>query len=86
MQNDHKPFQTTNSFHLAGLIPIAGQPLDYKMDFPDCMMPISQNYTLIEHAVYECAMAGCETIWLICNDDIAPLIRYRVGDSIQDPV
>tara|TARA_Y100001970_G_C14255091_1_gene874701 strand:- start:1453 stop:2370 length:918 start_codon:yes stop_codon:yes gene_type:complete len=86
MQNDKKPFQTTTAFHLAGIVPIAGQPLDFKMDFPDCMMPISQNYTLVEHAVYECAMAGCETIWLICNDDIAPLIRYRVGDYIQDPV
>jgi hypothetical protein len=86
MQNDQKPFQTTNAFHLAGIIPIAGQPLDYEMDFPDCMMPISKNYTLIEHAVYECAMAGCETIWLVCNDDVAPLIRHRVGDYIVDPV
>ena len=86
MQIDEKPFQTSNSFHLAGIVPIAGQPLDYEMDFPDCMMPIAKNYTLVEHAVYECAMAGCETIWLICNDDIAPLIRHRIGDYIQDPV
>lgn len=86
MQVDEKPFQSKNAFHLAGIVPIAGQPLDYSMDFPDCMMPISENYTLIEHAVYECAMAGCETIWLICNDDIAPIIRYRVGDYIEDPV
>ena len=86
MEIDSKPFQTTASFHLAGVVPIAGQMLDYELDFPDCMMPISQNYTLVEHAVYECAMAGCETIWLVCNDDIAPLIRYRIGDYIQDPV
>ena len=31
-------------------------------------------------------MAGCETIWLICNDDIAPIIRYRIGDHVYDPV
>jgi len=86
MQNDTKPFPTTTAFHLAGIIPIAGQPLDFKLDFPDCMLPISENYTLIEHAIYECAMAGCETIWLICNDDIAPIIRHRIGDYIQDPV
>ncbi len=86
MENDSKPFQTTVSFHLAGIIPVAGQPLDFNLDTPDCLMPIAPNYTLIEHAVYECAMAGCETIWLICNDDVAPLIRYRVGDYIQDPV
>ena len=86
MEIDEKPFQSKNAFHLAGIIPVAGQPLDYRLDFPDCMMPISSNYTLIEHAVYECAMAGCETIWIICNDDVAPIIRYRVGDYIEDPV
>ena len=36
-------------------------------------MPIAPNYTLLENAVYECAWAGCETIWIICNDDVAPL-------------
>ena len=86
MQIDEKPFHSKNAFHLAGIIPVAGQPLDYELDFPDCMMPISQNYTLIEHAVYECAMAGCETIWIVCNDDASPMIRYRVGDYIEDPV
>ena len=86
MELDEKPFHSENSFHLAGIIPIAGQPLDYNMDWPDCMMPIAPNYTMIEAAVYECAMAGCETIWMVCNDDISPLIRYRIGDYVEDPV
>ncbi len=86
MEYDDKPFQTTFAFHLAGIIPISGQSLDYKLHHPDCMMPVSQNYTLIEHSIYECAMAGCETIWLICNDDIAPVIRHTVGDYVYDPV
>ena len=34
----------------------------------------------------EAAFAGCDTIWIICNDDIAPIVRYRVGDYIQDPI
>jgi len=83
---DEKPFHSENTFHLAGIIPIAGQPLDYNMDWPDCMMPIAPNYTMIESAVYECAMAGCETIWLVCNDDMAPLVRHRIGDYVEDPV
>ena len=86
MEHDAKPFQTQASFHLAGIIPIAGQPLDFESDLPDCMMPINKNYTLVEHAVYECALAGCDTIWLVCNDDIAPIVRYRIGDYVQDPV
>jgi hypothetical protein len=41
---------------------------------------------MIEAAVIEAAFAGCDTIWIVCNDDIAPMVRYRIGDFIQDPV
>jgi hypothetical protein len=51
-----------------------------------CLLPIAQDYTMIEAAVVECAFAGCDTIWIVCNDDISPLVRYRVGDFIQDPI
>ena len=74
------------AFHLAGIIPVAGQPLDFKMDWSDCLMPIAPNYTAVESAVYECAVAGCETIWIVCNDDTSPLIRHRIGEYIFDPV
>ena len=49
-------------------------------------MPVAVDYTAIEAAVVEAAMAGCKTIWIVCNDDIAPIVRYRVGDFIQDPL
>ena len=32
-----------------------------------------------------CAYAGCDTIWIVCNDDTAPLLRHRIGDYIEDP-
>ena len=56
------------------------------MDWHDCLMPIAPDYTMVEHAVYECAWAGCETIWVACHADMEPLIRHRLGDYIQDPV
>ncbi len=56
------------------------------MDWHDCLMPIAPDYTMIEHAVLECAWAGCETIWLACHADMEPLVRHRLGDYIQDPV
>ena len=49
------------------------------------MQPIGKNYLAIERAVWECACVGSETIWIICHDDMQPLIRYRLGDYIQDP-
>jgi len=72
--------------HLAGIIPVAGQPLNFNMPWHDCLMPISCDYLAIERAVVECAYAGCETIWIVCNDDMQPLIRYRLGEYVQDPV
>ena len=76
----------TNAFHLAGVIPVAGQDLDFNMPWHDCLMPIAQNYLAVERAVVECAYAGCETIWVVCHDDMQPLIRHRLGDWVSDPV
>ena len=75
-----------SSFHLAGIIPTAGQPLDYNMPWHDSLMPIAQNYLAVERSVVECAYAGCETIWIVCKRDMQPLIRHRLGDYVEDPL
>jgi len=75
-----------NSFHLAGVVPVAGQKLDFNFPWHDVLQPIGEDYLAVERAVVECAYAGCETIWVVCNDDMQPLIRYRLGEYIQDPV
>ena len=31
-------------------------------------------------------MAGCKSIWIVCNDDIQPIIKSVVGAQSQDPV
>lgn len=83
----HPPIESLNSFHLAGIIPLSGQdPTDFGMDWHSSLMPIEANYTLIEAAIYEAAMAGCETIWLAVDEDVTPLIRHRIGEYIIDPV
>ena len=56
------------------------------MPYPDPLLPVGTSYTMIEAAVVEAAHAGCNTIWIICNDDVSPIIRHRVGDYIQDPL
>lgn len=74
------------AFHLAGIIPVAGLKLDFNFPWHDCLVPISKDYLAIERAALECAYAGCETIWIVCADDMQPLIRYRLGDYVHDPV
>ena len=78
--------KNVKSFHLAGVVPIAGQRLDFNFPWHDCMMPVGKDYLAIERAVYECAMAGCETIWVVCHMNSQAIIRERVGDWIYDPV
>ena len=67
MESNEKTFTSEANFHLAGIIPVAGRRLDYDLPFPDVLLPISRDYTLLESAVVECAYAGCDTIWIICS-------------------
>jgi hypothetical protein len=68
--------------HLAGIVPVAAPPLEFNMPWHDSMMPISPNYLAVERAVYECLMAGCSTIWIVCHLGMQPLLRKRIGDYI----
>jgi len=72
--------------HLAGIVPIGGIPLDFKMPWHDSLIPIGPNYLAIERAVYECAVAGCDTIWIVGHKGTSPIVRKRLGDFIVDPV
>ncbi len=74
------------TFHLAGIIPVHKNDFSFNFEWPDCLMPISSGLTAVERSVMECAWAGCETIWIVCNDDISPIIRHRIGEMVQDPV
>lgn len=72
--------------HLAGIVPVSGLRTDFNMPWHESLMPIGPNYLAVERAVAECAYIGCDTIWIVCADDVTPLIRHQVGEKIQDPV
>lgn len=72
--------------HLAGIIPVSGIKSDFNMPWHESLMPLAPNYLAVERSVLECAYAGCNTIWIVCSDDVSPLIRYQVGEIVQDPV
>jgi hypothetical protein len=74
-----------NNFHLAGVVPVSGNETDFDLPWHDSMQIIGKNYLAVERAVTECAHAGCETIWVVCNDDIQPILKKRMGDYIEDP-
>jgi hypothetical protein len=76
---------THNAFHLAGVVPIAGQPLEFKYPWHPSLNPIGADYFALQRAIYECALVGCETIWLVCHVGTQPLIRKIIGEWIHDP-
>tara|TARA_B100000287_G_scaffold241359_1_gene226831 strand:- start:614 stop:1498 length:885 start_codon:yes stop_codon:yes gene_type:complete len=72
--------------HLAGIIPIANIKTDHDNLLPEILLPIDNGFSAIQKSVYECALAGCNTIWIVANDDMAPIVRKCVGDWVYDPV
>jgi len=72
--------------HLAGIIPVSGIETDYGVPIPDVMMPVQAGFTAIQKSVHECALAGCNTIWIVANPDLAPIVRKSVGEWVYDPV
>jgi len=76
--------QNKQAFHLAGIIPVAASSGEFNLPGHDVLMPLAPDFNLIEHSIAECSYAGCETIWIVCNDDIAPIIKHKVGDWVED--
>ena len=71
--------------NLAGIIPISGWQHSFDFPWPDYLFPLREGLLALERSVYECAYAGCDSIWIVCNDDIAPLAKQRVGDYVMSP-
>jgi len=72
--------------HLAGIVPVAQLETDYSSITPDVLTLLAPDYTAIQNAVMSCAMAGCKTIWIVANNDVAPLVKKAVGEWVHDPV
>jgi len=75
-----------DAYHLAGVISLLGSENNFLLPWQDCLMPISENFLAIERAVLECATVGCETIWVVCYPKTQPLLKKRLGETVQDPV
>ena len=77
---------SASKIHLAGIIPIANIDSSHKLRTPEILLPIGDGFTAIQKSVFECALAGCNTIWIIANDDLAPIVRKIIGEWTYDPV
>ena len=80
---EEKPDLNKSAFHLAGIIPVAGHKKDFGFQWDNVLMPIAENYTAIERSVMECAYAGCETIWIVCQQSIESQSQFIMFQSTQ---
>ena len=71
--------------NLVGVIPLSGREDVLGLPWPDYCAPIGESYLAIERSVIECAYAGCTSIWIVCNDTVAPVIKKIIGDYIINP-
>lgn len=73
------------AFHLVGIVPINCYHSTFKMPWHDCLMPISDDLLLIERSIMECALMGCNTIWVTCNKKIGKFLKIRMGEWVLSP-
>ena len=69
---------------MPAIIPVAGMTSEFGMEWDASLIPVGPNYTALEATVYECLHAGCSSIWIVANDDVAPLLRHRLGEWATD--
>tara|TARA_Y100000592_G_scaffold99255_1_gene174634 strand:+ start:5565 stop:6416 length:852 start_codon:yes stop_codon:yes gene_type:complete len=72
--------------NVVGIIPLSGRKDAFGFPWPDYLQPLREGMLAVERSVYECAHAGCDSIWIVVNDDTAPLVKKRIGDYVMDPV
>ena len=70
--------------NMPAIIPVAGISSEFGMEWDSSLMPVAPDYTAIEAAVFECLHVGCTSIWIVANDDVAPLLRSRLGETATD--
>jgi len=72
--------------HLAGVIPLTDSESHHGRLWHDVLTPIAKDVSAIQNAVYQCAWAGCDTIWISSNYEDIGLTRKVIGDWVHDPV
>ena len=70
--------------NMPAIIPVAGMNSEFGMEWDSSLMPVGPNYAALEATIYECLHVGCTSLWIVANDDVAPLLRSRLGEFTTD--
>ena len=71
--------------NLVGIVPLTGWTDSFDLPWPDYLHPLREGFLAVERSIYECAYAGCDSIWIVCGDDVSPIVKQRIGDYVMSP-
>ena len=54
--------------------------------YTSLLLPLNERYSIIKNAVMECAYAGCDTIWIVVDENLLWSIKKEIGEWVYDPV
>ena len=74
--------ESTLSKHIAGIIPVSKVDSDIDLVLHPSALPIANNFYAIQRSIVECSYVGCKTIWIVCDESIAPLLKRLCGDFV----
>ena len=74
--------EATLSRHIAGIIPVSKVNSDIDLVLHPSMLPIANNFYAIQRSIVECSYMGCKTIWVVCDESVAPLLKKVCGDFV----
>ena len=72
----------TLSKHIAGIIPVSKVSTDIDLVLHPSALPIGNNFYAIQRSIVECSYMGCKTIWIVCDESVAPLLKSICGDFV----
>jgi hypothetical protein len=66
-------------------VPLTGWSNSFDFPWPDYLQPLREGLLAVDRSIYECAYAGCDSIWVVCSDEVAPIVKSRIGDYVMSP-
>jgi hypothetical protein len=74
--------EMTSSKHIAGIVPVSKVNTDINLVLHPSMLPLQNDFYAIQRSIAECSYMGCKTIWVVCDESVAPLIKKVCGDFV----
>ncbi len=74
--------EATLSKHIAGIVPVSKVDSDIDLVIHPSVLPIDNSFYAIQRSIVECSYMGCKTIWVVCDESTAPLLKRICGDFV----